>query len=157
MNFERIGLIHRIFPAARFVYCKRHPLDTILSCYFQDFQAGLNFASDLEVITRVYIHHARLMEHWSTRIPERIHSVDYESLVSNLETVARAMTEFLNCDFDQAMLKPHQQQRIVTTASNLQVRKPIYTTSINNWKNYRSQLDGVIRLLQEHSVLDEDP
>ena len=153
MNFERIGLIHKIFPAARFMYCKRHPLDTILSCYFQDFHAGLNYASDLEVITRIYIDHVRLMEHWSERMPGRIHTVDYESLVSNLDLEARAMTEFLNCDFDPAMLNPHQQQRAITTASMLQVRQPVYTTSVNRWKNYRPQLDGVIKLLQEQGVL----
>lgn len=157
MNFERVGLIHKIFPAARFVYCQRHPLDTILSCYFQDFHEGLNFASDLSVITRIYIDHARLIQHWSERLPERIHTVSYESLVSDLETEARALTEFLGCDFDPAMLNPHEQQRAVVTASNLQVRRPVYKTSINNWKNYRPQLDGVVSLLQEHGLLNGEP
>jgi len=53
MNFEQVGLIHRMFPQARFLYCIRHPLDTILSCFIQDFQAGLIFAFNLEHITQV--------------------------------------------------------------------------------------------------------
>jgi len=154
MNFERVGLIHKMFPGARFVYCKRHPLDTILSCYFQDFQEGLHFASDLEVITRLYIHHVELMRHWSERIPDKIHTVNYESLVSDLANEAQAITEFLDCEFASAMMTPHDQKRAVTTASNLQVRKPVYTTSINNWKNYQPHLDEVIGLLQKHGVLE---
>ena len=157
MNFERIGLIHKIFPAARFIYCKRNPLDTILSCYFQDFHDGLSFASDLEVITQLYIDHVRLMKHWSERIPERIHTVEYESVVTDLETEVRALAGFVDCDFDPAMLKPHQHDRVVATASNLQVRKPVYATSVNKWKNYQPQLEGVIRILQENGLLDENP
>jgi len=155
LNFERIGLMHKIFPGARFIYCQRHPLDTILSCYFQDFHDRLDFASNLDVITRMYIHHDRLMRHWIKRMPGRIHSVCYESLVANLEDEARALTRFLNCDFVPAMLKPHQQKRTITTASSLQVRRPVYTSSVNRWKHYRSQLDGVISLLQQHGVLND--
>jgi hypothetical protein len=62
MNFERVGLIHQVFPAARFIYCQRHPLDTILSCFIQDFHAGLEFAFDTvdgaleRVITGIHSH-----------------------------------------------------------------------------------------------------
>ena len=96
-----------------------------------------------------------MMQHWSERIPGRVFCVDYESLVSNLDSQARALTRFLDCEFDPVMLNTHQQQGVVATASHLQVRKPVYKTSIGNWKNYRSKLDGVIRLLQDHGVLNE--
>lgn len=156
MNFERIGLIHQLFPGARFLYCTRHPLDTIVSCYFQNFQAGVDFAADLEQITRVYISQLHLMRHWITLLPHYIHRVSYESLVSDLDKEAKAIAEFLQIDFEAAMLEPHKQQRTVTTASNLQVRKPVYTSSVDNWKNYRQHLGGVIELLKKYRLLDEN-
>lgn len=149
MNFERVGFINQVFPGARFIYCARDPLDTILSCFIQNFQAGLNFAFDLEQITRVYIAHIRIMQHWQSLLPQKIHTVNYESLVSNLDTEAQALANFLQLEFNPAMLNPHEQQRAVTTASNLQVRKPVYTSSIGNWKNYQPQLQSVVDMLQE--------
>jgi len=153
MNFMHIGLIHQIFPAARFVYCSRNPLDTILSCYLQNFFGGLGFAARLDHISRVYIAHKRLMQHWSDLLPHLIHTVNYEAMVTDLETQAHALSAFLQLDFEAAMLSPHQQKRAVLTASNLQVRKPVYSTSINNWKNYRQQLDAVIQFLESHDIL----
>lgn len=152
MNFERIGFINQVFPGARFIYCTRDPLDTIVSCFIQNFQAGLNFAFSLEQITRVYIAHVRLMQHWQGLLPQKIHTVNYESLVADLDTAAHTLASFLQLEFNPAMLNPHQQQRAVTTASNLQVRKPVYTSSIGNWRKYQPQLQTVVDLLQDHSA-----
>ena len=156
MNFDRLGMIHQIFPAAKFIYCQRHPLDTILSCYMQDFHAGLGFAFDLEQLSHVYVSHVRLMEHWQRVLPDSIYVLDYESMVSYLETQSRKLADFLNIPFDPAMLKPHLQERAVVTASNVQVRQPVYTSSIGNWENYRTELDSCIQILQKHDILDED-
>lgn len=156
MNFERIGLIHLIFPRARFLYCVRHPLDVILSCFMQDFHAGLTFACDLEKITRVYIAHVQLMKHWMSLLPEQIQVVNYEKYIANQETETRRMAEFLELGFELDMLTPHLQKRAVGTASNLQVRKAVYSSSINRWKIYETQLAGVITLLQKEGLLDAD-
>jgi len=156
MNFDRISLIHQVFPSARFIYCQRHPLDTILSCYMQNFHAGLGFAFNLEQITRVYVDHVRLMKHWQDLFPDRIYRLEYESLVTDLETQTRQLTDFLQIPFDDTMLTPHLQDRAVITASNVQVRKPVYTSSIGNWKNYRSQLADCIQILQKHDILDQE-
>jgi len=156
MNFERVGLIHRLFPKAQFIYCTRHPLDTILSCFMQDFQAGLIFASSLEHITRVYIAHTQLMRHWMSLIPGLIHSVNYEQYIANQEAETQRMADFLKLDFEQNMLNPHLQQRPVTTASNLQVRQAVYASSVGRWKNYQSQLSEVIALLQQADLLDAE-
>ncbi len=156
MNFERVGLIHQVFPQARFLYCIRHPLDTILSCFMQDFQAGLLFAYNLEQITRVYIAHAQLMKYWMKMLPGRIYVVKYEQYIEDQEAETRGVAEFLQLDFQQGMLTPHLQERAVVTASNLQVRQAVYRSSIGRWKNYQVQLAGVISLLQKEGLLDAD-
>jgi len=156
MNLERIGFIHRVFPQARFLYCTRHPLDTILSCFMQDFQSGLLFAFDLEQLAKVYIAHAQLMQHWIKLLPGQIHVVNYEQYIASQEAETRRMAGFLDLGFEQDMLTPHLQERAVVTASNLQVRQAVYHSSIGRWKNYQAQLAGVITLLQKENLLDED-
>lgn len=156
MNFERVGLIQQIFPAARFIYCRRHPLDTILSCFMQDFHAGLGFAFNLDLISRVYADHIRLMNHWKSIFPEQIYTLDYESLVGNLEHEVLTMTQFLQLPFQPEMLKPHLQERAVGTASNVQVREPVNSRSIGRWENYKEHLSVPIKILQKHDILDKD-
>jgi tetratricopeptide (TPR) repeat protein len=156
MNFERVGMIQQIFPSAKFIYCQRHPLDTILSCFMQDFHAGLGFAFKLELITRVYADHVRLMNHWQSIFPDSIYTLNYEALVNNLESEVSILTEFLDLPFQAEMLKPHLQERAVGTASNVQVRKPVNSSSIGRWKNYREQLEFPIQVLKKHDILDKD-
>ncbi len=156
LNFKYVGLIHRLFPQARFLYCTRHPLDTILSCYIQDFHAGLEFTFDLEKLTKVYIAHAQMMRHWLKLLPAQIHTVNYEQFIENQQTETMEMAEFLQLGFVEEMLSPHLQERAVTTASNLQVRQAVYKSSVGRWKNYQQQLAAVITLLQQHKLLDEN-
>ena len=156
MNMERIGMIQQMFPSAKFIYCQRHPLDTILSCYMQEFNRGLGHTFNLEMLTRVYADYVRLINHWTSIFPEQIFTLNYESLVNNLESDVLKMTQFLQLPFQADMLNPHLQDRAVGTASNVQVRKPVNSSSINRWKNYAGQLDVVIQILQSHDILDQD-
>ena len=156
MNFERVGMIHKVFPKARFLYCIRHPLDTIFSCFMQDFQSGLIFAANLEHITRVYIAHIRMMRHWMSLLPGQIHIVNYEKFVENQDSETHRLADFLEIPFEQDMLSPHLQERAVVTASTLQVRQAVDSSSIGRWKHYRSQLSEMVLLLQEAELLDAD-
>jgi len=157
MNFERIGFIHTLFPGARFVWMRRQALDTILSCWFQNFQAGLNWSFDLACTARVYVMHLRLMEQWRRLFPARILAVRYEELVDDLPGQAHALAEFLELDFHPAMLEPHRNPGKVMTASIQQVRKPVYRSSIDRWRPYRRHLQAVIRQLGAAGVpLPED-
>jgi hypothetical protein len=153
-NFERLGLIFRLFPAARVLWCVRHPLDTILSCYFQDFGAGQKFSQRLDHCARMYAAQVRLMRHWKHYFGRSIHAVDYSSLVRDLQSNVRAMADFLDVEFDPAMLQPHRNPRMVRTASAAQVKRPVYTTSLNNWRHYRQELSQVCAMLQQHGLLD---
>ena len=96
------------------------------------------------------------MRHWLKLLPGHIHVVDYEQYIANQEEETRNLAEFLELNFEEEMLKPHRQKRAVVTASNLQVRQPVYSSSIGRWKKYETQLSGVISLLQQEGVLDAD-
>jgi hypothetical protein len=44
----------------------------------------------------------------------------------------------------------------VVTASNLQVRQAVYSSSIGRWKKYEKHLAPAIALLQKEKLLDAD-
>lgn len=141
MNFERVGLVHRLFPGARFIHCARHPLDVTLSCFQQDFQAGVKWAFDLDRIARVYSAQDRLMKHWAACLPEHIMTLHYEDLVRDLPETAGRLATFLGLDLAPGMLSPESTDRAVQTASRLQVREPVHTRSVDKWRHYEAMLE----------------
>ena len=84
-NFLRVGLIAALMPKARIVHVRRDPLDTCLSCFFQNFARGHHFSYDLETVGHYYKQYERLMAHWRRVLPGRMHEIQYESLVQEQE------------------------------------------------------------------------
>ncbi len=52
-NFNHLGLLALLFPDAKIIHCMRAPLDTCLSCYFQNFgspNTGMGYTTDLATL-----------------------------------------------------------------------------------------------------------
>jgi tetratricopeptide (TPR) repeat protein len=155
-NFERISLILRLFPAARVIWMLRHPLDTVLSCYEQDFGPGQGFSNRLRYSARVYLGHARLLGAALRRHSHSVRVVDYARFVTQLEIVARELASFIGLDFDPAMLRPELNPRKVRTASSRQVRQPVYTSGIDRWRAVGSQLAPAMEVFMEAGLIDAE-
>jgi tetratricopeptide (TPR) repeat protein len=138
-NFQFLGLIATLFPKSKIIHCRRDPLDTGLSCYFQNFQE-ITFATSLAEIGDYYRDYERLMNHWRKVLPLRMLEVNYESLVGDVEAVSREMISFLGLEWSERCLEFTENSRPVRTASVLQVRQPIYRSSIGRWKRYAKHL-----------------
>jgi hypothetical protein len=115
------------------------PVQQIRSCYCQYFHA-LNFTWDLEDLGDYYRQDERLMAHWRTTLPLRMRDVSYEELVNNQEAVSRRMTDFCGLDWDERCLAFYDNRRPVHTRSVLQVRRPMYASSVGRWKCYEKHL-----------------
>jgi tetratricopeptide (TPR) repeat protein len=139
-NFVHLGLIQLLFPMARVVHCRRDPLDTCLSCYMTDFAAGQDFSFSLSSLGHFYRQYLRMMEHWRDVLDLPILQVQYEALIDDLEGQARRMLEFLGLPWNENCLRFHENRRFIATASNQQVRNPIYQRSIGRWRNYEKHL-----------------
>ncbi len=147
LNFQFVGLIFHLFPNAKVIHTIRNPLDTCLSCFFQNFTKGQHYAFDLVKLAHFFNDYRRLMEHWELVFPGRIHNVRYENVLENQEAETRRLLAFCGIPFEDGCLEFHRTDRVVKTASFLQVRKPLYKTSRNRWQNYARQLADVIRIL----------
>ena len=136
-NFFAIGLIHAMLPHAKIIHVRRSPLDTCLSCYTQLFRRAHEYSYDLSELGRYYAGYAALMEHWRNIMPEgSFLEVDYEDVVADIEGQARRMIEHCGLEWSDACLGFYENARPVQTASMMQVRNPVYSSSVGRWRNY---------------------
>jgi Tfp pilus assembly protein PilF len=148
-NSDYLGVIHSILPNARIIYMQRDPIDTCLSCYFQQFSPALSFTMDLSDLVHYYREHQRLIAHWRTVLPPgTILDVPYEELIADQEGWTRKILEFLDLEWDKRCLDFQSTQRTVATASYWQVRQKIYGDSVGRWRNYKRFI-GALRDLKD--------
>lgn len=147
-NFFNIGLIHWLYPNAKIIHTKRNPLDTCLSCYFQNFTSANEHTFNLDTLAEYYLQYIRLMKFWKEMIPEKIIEIEYEKLVSDQATKTKSLIKQLNMEWDERCLNFHDTNRSVQTASAWQVRQKIYDSSTARWRNYEKHLESVHQYLQ---------
>lgn len=144
-NFLFLGVIEMLFPRARVIHCIRHPLDTALSCYFQNFAGqGIPFSYDLGDIASHYNGYLETMAHWRKVSRLDVFPLVYEELATAQERVSRTLLEFLGLAWSPACLEFHTQDRLVSTASHAQVRRPMYRRSVGRFRAYERHLQPLI-------------
>jgi len=136
-NYFFVGLIHLLYPKAKFIHTARDPVDTCLSGFTKLFKDDMPHSYDLGELGRYYRKYRELMAYWEKILPKgTIRTVVYEDVVANTEKEAKALIEFLGLDWNDKCLEFHKSDRPVKTASVAQVRKPIYKTAVKRWKKY---------------------
>jgi tetratricopeptide (TPR) repeat protein len=147
VNADYLGVIHSVLPNARMIYIQRDPIDSCLSCYFQQFPPGQTFTMDLAELADYYREHQRLVAHWRSVLPsETLLEVPYAELTAEQEKWTRRILDFLGLPWDERCLDFHKTERTVTTASTWQVRQKIYTSSVGRWRNYEKFVGPLLGL-----------
>jgi tetratricopeptide (TPR) repeat protein len=144
-NFFYAGLIHLLFPKARIIHCVRNPIDTCLSSYFRDFRGNHPYTYDLEDLAVYYKGYERIMAHWRDALQIPMLEVHYEEMVTDQEGTSRKIIEYCGLDWEPSCLDFHRSGRDVKTASYQQVRRPIYTTSVERWRRYEKHIDILLK------------
>ena len=148
-NYQFLSLIHLMLPNAKIIHSRRDPMDTCFSCYALRFAYGNEYCYDLEVLGRQYLRYRTLMQHWRDVLPAgRILDVCYEGTVSDPERELRRMLEYLELPWNPAGLRFYETERTVRTASVVQVRQPIYVSSIARWRKFTTHLGPLLAILQ---------
>ncbi|MDH3350442.1 MAG: sulfotransferase [Gammaproteobacteria bacterium] len=140
-NFRHIGLIHLILPNSKIIDARRHPMGGCFSGFKQLFAHGQTFTYGLEDIGKYYRDYVRLMDHWDTVLPGRVHRVQYEDMVADTEAQIRALLDYCELEFEEQCLRFYEIERAVRTPSAEQVRKPIYKEGLEQWRNFEAHLD----------------
>ena len=143
-NARFLGVIKSLFPNATIIHARRHPLDSCLSCFFQNF-ANLRWSFDLELIGKEYTAYRKSMAYWQQEMPEgSIVEVQYEELVEDPETQARRLLEACRLDWDPTVLEFYRKKGVVRTASIAQTRRKIYKSSRARWVNYAKHIQPLV-------------
>ncbi|HEY2483104.1 MAG TPA: sulfotransferase, partial [Caulobacteraceae bacterium] len=140
-NCFHAGLILLALPNARIVDVRRHPLACCVSNFRQHFAGGFVSAYDLSDLGRYYADYVDLMAHFDAVAPDRVHRVIYENLVADTETEVRRLLAYLDLPFEPACLRFFENPRPVDTPSSEQVRQPIFTDGLDQWRNFEPWLD----------------
>jgi tetratricopeptide (TPR) repeat protein len=147
LNYLYCGLIRRALPHAKIVHLTRHPMAACYAMYKMLFQDGYPFSYDLDEIARYYIAYRRLMDHWHSSMPGAVFQLPYEALVTDQLGTTRRVLDYCDLPWEEACARHEKNEAAATTASAAQVRRPIYDSSLSQWRNYERQLEGLRRRL----------
>ncbi len=140
-NFEYAGLIRRAFPDAIVIVLDRNPMDALFGAYKRAFAPGAHgWSYTMEDLAAHYHNFRGLIGHWKTVLGDGLVEVSLEALIADPETEIRRLLDRCGLPFQEDCLRPHESKGAVTTASALQVRKPINAEGIGAWKRYADQL-----------------
>ncbi|MCG8490933.1 MAG: sulfotransferase [Sneathiellales bacterium] len=148
MNFVHIGLIHLLLPNAKIVHCRRHPIDTCLSNFKISFGEKMEWTYDLDSLGAYYLGYDKMMTHWEKILPGKFLTIDYEDVVSDLETQAKRLISHCDLEWEEACLQFHKTERSVHTASVAQVRRKIYSSSVGKWEKYGKTIQPLMDKLK---------
>jgi len=138
-NFLYLGVIGALFPRARIIHCQRNPLATCHSIFTRDLAGSHPYSYDLEGLAAAYIGYRRLMDHWRQVLVMPRLELSYEALLDDQAGETRRMVEFLGLPWDADCLRFHESKRAVATASQWQVRRPLYAEARDHWRHYQAQ------------------
>lgn len=147
-NFQHIGFINILFPNAKIIHCRRHPMDIFLSIYFQHFKY-LKYSSDPSLIVGYYKIYHSIMKHWNEQLPGKIYNSYYEELITNQEHKSKDLIKYCGLKWEEQCLSFHENKREIHTASHAQVRQKLYSDSMFKWKKYEKYIEAVKEALKD--------
>lgn len=148
MNWRYVGALRAMLPGARFLDCRRDPVETCLACFRQMFMQELGFTYDLSELAAFWHDYERSMRQAHLTHPGAILEVEHERLVADPETQIRRLLEFCDLPFDPSCLRFHETRRNVQTTSASQVREPLRADTARAHL-YGRHLDALRALLAE--------
>ena len=146
-NVFYLGLAALLFPSAKIVFCRRNPLDVFVSTYFMMFRHPLPYGGSQQAFAHFYARQEEILAHWRRVLPIPVHEVEYETLVADQETETRRLLEHCGLDWDPRCLEFHLTKRPVRTGSDVQVRRPLSSTSVGRSAPYEEFLGDLKRRL----------
>ena len=141
LNFFYIGIINLVFPSSKVILCTRNLMDNKYSIFRNFFPEGNKFSYSLENINSFISLYKEVIKFWKSK-KVKMFEVNYENLITDFENQVKNIFNYLDLTFDYKYLDFYKNNRIVKTASLVQVKQPIFKSSIDQWKNYEKFLSS---------------
>ena len=153
-NYLYCGLIHAALPKAKIILVLRDPMDTAWALYKAHFNGDFLFSYDLAELADYVVAYRRLVDHWRKTLPaEALMTVAYEDIVRDLPGQSAEIMDFLGLPMEEAALRFHESTTPSATASAVQVRRPLYATSVEKWRVHAEALAPFrLRMLRGQAI-----
>jgi tetratricopeptide (TPR) repeat protein len=140
-NYLSCGLIHAALPKAKIILVQRHPLDACWAIYKAHFEGMFPFSYHQIELAEYYLAYRRLTRHWLNTLPsDALLEINYEDVVTDQTAASRRLIGFVGLPWDDEVLRFHESPAPSATASAVQVRRPIYASSVGKWRNHSERL-----------------
>lgn len=150
VNFKWIGLIKLLLPNSKIIHCKRNSKDLCFSIFKNYFVSkDLKYAYNLKEISSYYYLYNDLMNHWQETLPGYIYEIKYEEIIHNTKFEIKKLLNSLNLGWNSKCLDFYKSKRAVKTASDTQIRRKIYKSSIDSWKNFETYMGDFFKSLPD--------
>lgn len=148
-NIRMVHFIHRAMPQARILHMVRDPMDVCFSNLKVMFGCSpvYSYSYGLEELAGNYRQYRRLVEHWHETLPGVMLDVPYAELVRDPASVLQGVLDYCGLDMEEACLRPEHNKTPVPTPDSGQLREPIHTRGIGQWKAYERQLEPLRKAL----------
>lgn len=142
----------RLFPEAKLIMPIRDPRDVVLSYFCTILPSQWNGAPSIDIVESARFYHD-VLRHWLAlrdRLLWPSLETRYEDLVNHTEQEIGRVNQFLGLEHTEAALDSRRRStgRWTTTPTYDDISKPLYTTSISRWHNYRRQLEPALEVLE---------
>lgn len=153
LNMQRVPMIERLFPNARFILAERHPYDVVLSCFMAHFRTNIAMRSFLELEEAAKTYDA-VWQSWNRAL--ELFDVDwkpvrYERLVEDARSELEPLVGWLGLEWSDRLLDhttTAKDRGRVRTASYAQIGEGLYTHASERWRRYADHLAPVIPILE---------
>ena len=136
-NFFYLNLIKEIYPNAKIINCKRDILSSIMSI-FQNNLSDLAWTHNLDNIFKYFDNYFKIIENFKKSCPDLIYELEFERLANNPEEESKNLMKFCNLSWNKKCLEFYKRKDLISkTASNVQIRAPIYKHSENKYLPYK--------------------
>jgi tetratricopeptide (TPR) repeat protein len=151
-NLQYLGLIHKALPGAKIIHVHKSPMDACYSIYKTYFSRGYGYSYSLQKLGQYYVAYRKMMNDWRVNLPGEFLDVSYEQLVEDQSSETRRMLEYCGLDWQPRCLDFHMNSSPTATASVVQVRQPMFRSSLGKWRCYEQQLAPLTALLHQAGI-----
>ncbi len=148
--------ILRALPGARVICLRRSPFDVLFANYRQLFATGFSYYSyayDFGDAAHFVVGFERMAQAFEAALPpDRFLPVRYEEVIADQRGQTERLLAFCGLPWDNACMEFHRNAQPVATASAVQVRSPIYSSSVEKWQRYGEGSERAIAELARYGI-----
>jgi Flp pilus assembly protein TadD len=151
LNTVKLPLISRLFPKAKVLFALRDPRDVVFSCFRRHFRTTTTMYEflTLDDAARFYASVMSLAELCRQKLPLNVFEHRYEDMVDDFDGRVRAMCDFIGVPWAETMreFNKHAPYVDLRSPSAIQVRRPLYSEGVGQWRRYANELAPILPIL----------